>query len=331
MNYSLGWFFDQAINEAIQNFLPDWIEKIFIGITYFGDAIVYILLLALAFWLLNKKDAIVGIYVLITASFLNFFLKVLIQKPRPTESIRIVKAEGFSTPSGHSQTSTTVYGWIMLYFKKIWIYILVPILVLLICFSRVVLGVHFIGDIILGFLIGAVVLAMLYFAVPYILKLLDKLSTGMKILIGEIYAILVFLLTFIPGMYATWPNGDVTNSANLVAILALFPIMIWIENKWIKMDNENLIWYSKLLRAVIGVIVLVGSYFGLSFLFDMIVVDAAASKLLYFADFLLRFARYSILFGIAGLGMPALFAKVRIFTVKKETDLAIEETTLAKA
>lgn len=314
----MGWFFDQAVNEAIQNFLPDWLEKIFVGITFFGDAIIYILLLALAYWLLNKKDAIVGIYVLITASFLNFFLKVLIKKPRPSESIRIVEAEGFSTPSGHSQTSTTVYGWMMFYFKKIWLYILVPILVLLICFSRVVLGVHFIGDIILGFLIGAVVLSILYFTVPYILQFLDKFSTGMKILIGECYALIIFLATFLPGMLATWPNNDVSNSADLVATLVLFPVLLWIENKWIRMDNDNLIWYSKLLRAVVGIIVLVGSYFGLSALFGLIEIDASLSKLLYFADFLLRFARYTILIAIVGLGMPTLFAKVKIFTKKRE-------------
>jgi len=63
----------------------------------------------------------------------------------------------------------------MLYFKKIWLYIVVPILVLLICLSRVVLGVHYIGDVIIGFLVGSAILVALYFSMPYILKWIEKL------------------------------------------------------------------------------------------------------------------------------------------------------------
>ena len=145
----MGWFFDQAINEALQNFFPEWFEIIFKIITYLGQAIIYIALLALAFWILNKKDAIVGFYILFTTSFLNTFLKLLIKNPRPDHSIRLVEEENFSTPSGHAQNSSVMYGWITTYFKKIWMYIIVPILVLLICLSRVYLGVHYIGDVII--------------------------------------------------------------------------------------------------------------------------------------------------------------------------------------
>ncbi len=181
----MGWFFDQSINEVLQGFFPEWFEIIFKIITYFGEAIIYIGLLALAYWILNKKDAIVGFYILFTSSFLNTFLKLLIKNPRPSQSIRLVDEENFSTPSGHAQTSLIVYGWMTFYFKKIWMYIVIPILVLLICLSRVYLGVHYIGDVIIGLLIGITVLAALYFGVPPLLKWIDTWSNKTKIIVGE--------------------------------------------------------------------------------------------------------------------------------------------------
>ncbi|MHA1356189.1 MAG: hypothetical protein ACTSR1_13545 [Candidatus Heimdallarchaeota archaeon] len=78
----MSWFFGEVVNEWFQNTFP-WMEWPFKIITFLGDPIVYIIILAIAFWILNKKDAIIAIYVLLTASFLNFFLKVVIQKPRP--------------------------------------------------------------------------------------------------------------------------------------------------------------------------------------------------------------------------------------------------------
>lgn len=64
-------------------------------------------------------------------------------------------------------------------------YIVIPILVLLICFSRVYLGVHYIGDVIIGLLIGITVLAALYFGVPPLLKWIDTWSNKTKIIVGE--------------------------------------------------------------------------------------------------------------------------------------------------
>ncbi|MBK5113044.1 MAG: phosphatase PAP2 family protein [Candidatus Heimdallarchaeota archaeon] len=328
----MGWFFSQAINEALQDNFPDWLITIFKGITFLGDSIVYIVILAIGFWIYKKRDAIIGMYVLLTSAFLNFFLKVVIQKPRPTKSIRMPEdIEGFSTPSGHAQASTTVYGWIMFYFKKVWLYIVIPILVLLICLSRVVLGVHYIGDVILGFLIGAAVLAALYFAIPYLLKWIDKWSTRTKILVGEAFGIGVLLLTFLTGLFANWAPEDLTypvyydDSAHITSALILLPFLVWLEAKFVKMKNENIDLLSKFLRIVVGLVVLLGSYFGLSALFGLINTTSLGHYSQYSVDYLLRFIRYSLLFVIAVLPLPLLFARVKIFSREK---VLIDKTEL---
>ncbi|MHA1212266.1 MAG: phosphatase PAP2 family protein, partial [Candidatus Heimdallarchaeota archaeon] len=212
--------------------------------------------------------------------------------------------------------------------KKIWLYILVPILVVLICFSRVLLGVHYIGDVILGFLIGAILLAMLYFAIPPLLNWMENWPTWVKILASEIYGVIVFIMTFIPALYANWPSlEESANKADVVCALMLFPIFIWIENKWIKMDNDNLSKLSIFLRILVGTISLVGMYFGLSALFGLITYPSLGFKAAYSVNYLLRFLRYSILITILGLGMPLLFSRVEIFSRKRP--VAKNETILA--
>jgi membrane-associated phospholipid phosphatase len=323
----LSWFFDEAINIWFQNTFP-WMEWPFKLITFLGDKLIYIIILAIAFWILKKKDAIIAIYVLLTASFLNFFLKVIIHKQRPTVRLDSYKeATGFSTPSGHAQTSTTVYGWIMFYFKKIWLYVVIPILVILICISRVFLGVHFIGDVILGLLIGTAVLAALFFGIPPLVQWLDKLKDWQKLLIGESYGVIVFLMTFITGYYANWPvSADptvnlATNTADTVAALILFPFFIWIENKKIGMKNEGIDWRSKLLRVVIGSGIIIGAYFGISAVFKLI------PSLGYGLDYLFRFIRYGLVLAILGLLMPFIFSQVKWFSLEKQpSEEMVEET-----
>ncbi|NHJ46491.1 MAG: phosphatase PAP2 family protein [Asgard group archaeon] len=316
----MAWFFSESIIQALQDFFPGWMEFIFKIITYLGDPIVYIVIFSIAFWVFKKRDAIISIYVLLTSSFLLFFLKVIIQKPRP--NLRLVDEDGFSTPSGHAMNSTTVYGWIMLYFKKIWLYVVTPILVLLICFSRVVLGVHYLGDVIIGFLIGVALLAALYFGIPYLLKWMDNWPDWVKILAGEVYGLIVFLTTFIIGLYANWPTyDDMNNSADIVSALMLFPLFIWIENKWIKMDNENLAIESLILRILVGLVFVVGANFGLEALFSLIKVPKIISMKVYTANFFIRFARYSLVFTILALGAPLLFSRVKIFSRKREVIL----------
>jgi len=327
----MGWFFSQAINEALQK-LPDWLIAIFQGITFLGDPIIYIVILAVGFWIYKKKDAIIAMYVLLTSVFLNFFLKTLIQKPRPTESIRILEEDGYSTPSGHAQNSTAVYGWIMLYFKKIWLYIVTPILVLLICLSRVVLGVHYIGDVIIGFLVGAIILIALYFIMPYILKWMENWSDRRKIIVGEAYGVAVFIITFTQGLFGNW-NPDhatnpvlVDNTAHIVSALILLPVLIWFEAKFVKMKNENINWFSKILRVIVGLAILIGTYFGFAVLFDLIDTTGLAFMAKYSVDYLLRFIRYSILMAIAIVLLPLLFSRVKLFSKEKDVALKIGST-----
>ena len=114
--------------------------------------------------ILIPKDKIYGILTginLVTIFLLNFILKIIFARPRPTD-INIIKEIGYSFPSAHAMVGTAFYGFFIyliwqLNIKKSlkWFYsILLSILILLICITRIYLGVHFASDVFGGLMIS---------------------------------------------------------------------------------------------------------------------------------------------------------------------------------
>lgn len=129
-------------------------------VTNFGGAIILGLITILILILIKNKK--IGLSVLInlcSVTVLNLILKSILQRPRPNE-YRIINETGYSFPSGHSMISMAFYGFIIyLIYKNIknkylkWIsIILLSILILMIGFSRIYLGVHYVSDVLAGFL-----------------------------------------------------------------------------------------------------------------------------------------------------------------------------------
>ncbi len=153
-------FINTIINTKLTN-----IMKI---ITLFGDIYIPLLIIVCIFIFKKKKiHAIILSFNYIFAGLITQFLKILISRPRPIESI-IKLPNSFSFPSGHSLTSIVFYFtlWYLLTIKsnkkiKIFTFVITLILVLLIGFSRIYLKVHFFSDVIGGFVIGIILIFMI--------------------------------------------------------------------------------------------------------------------------------------------------------------------------
>jgi len=112
-----------------------------------------------------KKLAIISLIALIITITIISALKVLINEPRPFISLKyvnllIIENDPYSFPSGHGGNVfalATAFGlnWTLnikgKQFKLAWI--LYPI-ALLVCFSRIYVGVHYPFDILIGGLVG---------------------------------------------------------------------------------------------------------------------------------------------------------------------------------
>lgn len=92
---------------------------------------------------------------------LGLGLKLLIQRPRPDELFRIAEVASSSFPSGHSLSAVVVYGGLAYVLGKFYVNkkkLLLGLglgLGLLIGFSRLYLGVHYLSDVIAGLSLGA--------------------------------------------------------------------------------------------------------------------------------------------------------------------------------
>lgn len=142
------------------------ITNIFKLITNFGDVFVIgaIGILLLIFYK-NKKDILNLYLIFIISTILNRGLKILFIRPRP-EFKQLVEETGYSFPSGHSMAAMTFYGFIIYLIlksklnKKIKTIstIILSLLIILIGYSRVYLNVHYISDVIAGFMFSIILL-----------------------------------------------------------------------------------------------------------------------------------------------------------------------------
>ena len=106
------------------------------------------------------------------ASVVNLGLKELAARPRPDPSLALVEEAGYSFPSGHAVFAATFFGALIvllvgsdilggrLVVRRALMFVL-GLLIAGIGASRVYLGVHWPGDVIGGFLFGALYLAAL--------------------------------------------------------------------------------------------------------------------------------------------------------------------------
>jgi len=158
--------------QSIDNFVFDiaskirckTVDNIFLFITYLGETITIIsFLIFLLIFPFRKK--LVPLYCLVGISACtNYILKNLIKRARPIGQFvndlifNYPFPTSYSFPSGHSQNSLVVYfvsAYILLnhYYKgknKNLILSLITILPVLVMISRIILGVHFFSDVLMG-------------------------------------------------------------------------------------------------------------------------------------------------------------------------------------
>lgn len=148
-------------NFLSEHVISDTLTPIIKIITNFGGIVCLVVLAILSFiFIKNKKIGLAIIGNLGISALLNNILKMILQRPRPT-GYRLIEETGYSFPSGHSMASMAFYGFfIYLVYKNLknkyikWGLIAVlSLLIVLIGLSRVYLGVHYLSDVLGGFLV----------------------------------------------------------------------------------------------------------------------------------------------------------------------------------
>ena len=169
---------------VVNNLRKSWLTPIVKVITFFGEAKLLIPVggigALIGFFILKDRErSFCYISNLIVIGGMNWGIKHIIQRARPDLSLRLVEENGYSFPSGHAMVTTAFYGMIIYY---VWnnvknkllrniICAFLLLLIILIAFSRVYLGVHYLSDVIAGSLISvAYLIIAVEFAKRFIFK-----------------------------------------------------------------------------------------------------------------------------------------------------------------
>ena len=149
--------FEIIVNEFFQS-LWLWLEMPMRAITALGYEEFFVLLLPTLYWCFDQMIGLrVGMALLIGTTF-NTFFKFLFNNPRPywvSDSVSAYSHESsFGIPSGHAQLAASVWGWLAVEVKKRWFSVAMVVIIFLIGVSRLYLGVHFLSDVLLGWLLG---------------------------------------------------------------------------------------------------------------------------------------------------------------------------------
>lgn len=176
--------------------------------SFLGSERFFLLVMPFLYWCLDSALGIrVGVMLLLSNG-INHTLKLIFHEPRPFWYTRAVGAYAFESsfgiPSGHAQNAAGVWGILAAKVKRRWFSILAILIIFIIGMSRIYLAVHFPQDVILGWVLGAVLVGLFLRFENSILDWFKSLSIGMRILV----VLLISLGLLAAGFLARYALGD---------------------------------------------------------------------------------------------------------------------------
>jgi membrane-associated phospholipid phosphatase len=144
----------------LQQFQTPLANEIFEFITSLGG-VGYLYMIPFVIWCVDYRTGLRLLALFSVSVFINTTLKTWIAQPRPFEfDPRVIShgEDGFGLPSGHAQFVVVFWGVLAGWVARPWFWALSVVLMTVIGFSRIYLGVHFPGDVIAGWALGAATL-----------------------------------------------------------------------------------------------------------------------------------------------------------------------------
>lgn len=291
------------------------VQAIFEVITFTGESIFFIVLVAIFYIVYDKRFAKNLALSLLASTYINEVLKELFQDPRPPANVDPSEEhgfieEGYGFPSGHSQNAVATWGYMAQEFKNrtspnYIIPALLSGLIFLIAVSRIILGVHDLQDIIGGLLIGIGVLLGFIYLEPVVSEKFEPLDLNIKLILVVIASLVLFLVGTLlfptAGMglvEEAQPYSDAGGFAQVGGVILGLGIGYLLENEKIGYDPHELDVKWKIMNVILGLVILFAIYYGMEAFKDV------------FNSVAYRYVRYALVAFILSFLCPLLFKKI---------------------
>ncbi len=161
-------FIDLTVHTWFNSVHTDSLTTFFSFVTVFGNwwFVIPLAVFVCIFLYRTEQRRLVVAFVstLVSAEIVTYVIKILVARPRALDALVI--ENDFSFPSGHSMVAVALYGFLMYvssrFIQRVWVRRLViltlGLLIALIGLSRLYLGVHYLSDVLAGYLIGGAAL-----------------------------------------------------------------------------------------------------------------------------------------------------------------------------
>jgi membrane-associated phospholipid phosphatase len=280
-----GWIlWGTRVIQSVQALGSPLLDALFKAITLLGDEKIALFVVPFLYWALDKALALRMGFLYLGSAYVNTVLKAVFAVPRPSPSaVRvIVPAEGYSFPSGHAQTTATVWGYLASQVRKAWFWAVTAVLIALVGLSRVYLGVHYPQDVIVGTLIGLMLVGVYNW-------LLGSYAGRIRISFPAKLAVALAVPLILLALHAEADTGS-----SMGTLLGL-GVGVSLEGEHVRFSSAGP-WSKRIARFLAGLAVLLGLYFGLK--------GALPEGLLF------RTTRYALIGLWASLGAPWMFVKL---------------------
>lgn len=202
---------------AIQS-LGNWLQLPMLFFTALGNENFFFLVFPWLYWCVDAGLGLRIAFILAASNYLNFIIKLLFAAPRPYWVSAQVKPflheDSFGIPSGHALNSAAVSGVIAARLKRPWAWILAFLLTSFIGFSRLYLGVHFVHDVVAGWILGYLLLLLF-------MKFWDPLTAWLKTTTLFQQVLIAFLISMLMIAIGGWATARLEGY--------VFPVE-WVEN-----------------------------------------------------------------------------------------------------